>query len=51
MHRTFNCGVGMTVIVGPAKAEAAIQLLSDHGLDCWALGRIEAGDGSVVFSS
>ena len=51
MHRTFNCGVGMTVIVGPAKAEAAIQLLSDHGLDCWELGRIEAGDGSVVFSS
>ena len=51
MHRTFNCGVGMTVIVGPAKAEAAIQLLSDHGLNCWELGRIEAGDGSVVFSS
>lgn len=51
MHRTFNCGVGMTVIVGPAKAEAAIQLLSEQGLDCWELGRIEAGDGSVTFTS
>ena len=51
MHRTFNCGVGMTVIVGPAKSEAAIQLLSEQGLDCWELGRIEAGDGSVTFTS
>lgn len=51
MYRTFNCGVGMAVIVGPAKAEAAIQLLSEQGLDCWELGRIEAGDGSVTFTS
>lgn len=51
MHRTFNCGVGMTVIVGPAKAEAAIQLLSEQGLDCWELGHIETGDGSVTFTS
>ena len=50
MHRTFNCGVGMTVIVGPAKAEAAIQLLTEQGLNCWELGRIEAGDGSVTFT-
>ena len=41
----------MTVIVGPAKAESAIQLLTEQGLNCWELGRIEAGDGSVVFTS
>ena len=51
MHRTFNCGVGMTVIVGQTKAEAAIQLLTEQGLDCWELGRVEAGDGSVTFTS
>ena len=51
MHRTFNCGVGMAVIVGPAKAETAIQLLTEQGLNCWELGRIEAGDGSVTFTS
>ncbi len=51
MHRTFNCGVGMTIIVGPTKAEAAIQLLTEQGLNCWELGRIEAGDGSVTFTS
>ena len=51
MHRTFNCGVGMTVIVGPNKAEAAIQLLSEQGLTCWELGRIRAGDGSVELTS
>ena len=40
MHRTFNCGIGMTVIVGPSKAEAALQLLSDQGLNCWELGTL-----------
>ena len=51
MHRTFNCGVGMTLIVGPAKAEAAMQLLSDHGLNCWELGTIAEGSGIVEFAS
>ena len=45
MHRTFNCGIGMTVIVGPSKAEAALQLLSDQGLKCWELGTIAEGNG------
>ena len=40
MHRTFNCGIGMTVIVGPSKAEAALQLLSDQGFNCWELGTL-----------
>jgi phosphoribosylformylglycinamidine cyclo-ligase len=51
MHRTFNCGIGMTLIVGPAKAEAAMQLLSDHGLNCWELGTIAEGSGIVEFAS
>ena len=51
MLRTFNCGIGMTLIVGPTKAEAAMQLLSDHGLNCWELGRIAEGSGIVEFAS
>jgi phosphoribosylaminoimidazole (AIR) synthetase len=51
MHRTFNCGIGMTVIVGPSKAEAALQLLSDQGLNCWELGTIAEGNGMVEFTS
>ena len=50
MHRTFNCGIGMTVIVGPSKAEAALQLLSDQGLNCWELGTIAEGNGMVEFT-
>ena len=51
MHRTFNCGIGMTVIVGPSKTEAALQLLSDQGLNCWELGTIAEGNGMVEFTS
>jgi len=51
MHRTFNCGIGMTIIVGPGKAEAALQLLSDQGLICWGLGSITEGNGVVEFAS
>ena len=47
----LTVAAGMTVIVGPAKAEAAIKLLTEQGLNCWELGRIEAGDGSVTFTS
>ena len=51
MHRTFNCGIGMTLIVGDSKAEAAMQLLHEHGLTCWELGEIRAGSGDVEFTS
>ena len=51
MHRTFNCGIGMIVIVGSSKAEAALQLLSDQGLTCWELGTIAEGNGVVEFAS
>ena len=41
----------MTVIVGPSKAEAALQLLSDQGLNCWELGTVAEGNGIVEFIS
>lgn len=51
MHRTFNCGIGMTLIVGDSKAEAAMQLLHEYGLTCWELGEVRAGSGDVEFAS
>ena len=51
MYRTFNCGVGMTLIVGASKAEAAMQLLTERGLDCWLLGEIREGNRTVEFAS
>jgi len=41
MHRTFNCGIGMAVIVAAADAERAMQLLSDAGETVWQIGSVE----------
>jgi phosphoribosylformylglycinamidine cyclo-ligase len=42
MLRTFNCGIGMIVVVDANEAEAATQLLEDSGETVIALGRIRA---------
>lgn len=42
MHRTFNCGIGMAVIVAAADAERAMQLLRDAGETVWQIGSVEA---------
>ena len=44
MRRTFNCGVGMVVVVDEANADDAIRVLVDHGEEAWRLGRIVAGE-------
>lgn len=40
MLRTFNCGVGLVLIVGPDDAERARETLGGHGLECWPIGEI-----------
>jgi phosphoribosylformylglycinamidine cyclo-ligase len=40
MHRTFNCGIGMVVIVSAADAERAQSLLTAEGEQVWRIGRI-----------
>ena len=47
MLRTFNCGVGMVVIVAPAKADAAMQLLKEQQVDSWVIGEIRDGNRQV----
>ena len=42
MHRVFNCGIGMVVIVAAADAARATELLQASGETVYALGRIEA---------
>ena len=41
MHRTFNCGIGMAVIVAATDAERAMQLLRDAGETAWQIGSVE----------
>ena len=49
MRRTFNCGVGMIVVVDPADVENAISTLADAGESAWKIGRIAEGPGPVQF--
>lgn len=49
MLRTFNCGIGMCVVVAAADAARAIDLLAQHGERATVIGRIAAGmDGVVI---
>lgn len=45
MHRTFNCGIGMVVIVGPNDATKAIAQLASSGETAWCIGTIQARTG------
>jgi phosphoribosylformylglycinamidine cyclo-ligase len=46
LERTFNMGVGMLALVGPADADAAVGALADRGIDAWITGTVESA-GSV----
>jgi phosphoribosylformylglycinamidine cyclo-ligase len=48
MYRTFNCGIGMVVIVPPAHADAAVQFLTARGEDARVIGQVRAGMQGVV---
>ena len=46
MHRTFNCGIGMVVIVAAEQADAAIQQLAAAGETVYRIGSIRPrGEG------
>ncbi len=45
MYRTFNCGIGMAVIVAKGDAPAAIRHLEASGETVWAIGEIRARQG------
>src|SRR5438094_1483879 len=42
MHRVFNCGIGMAVVVAAEHADAAVRALSGAGETVFRIGRIEA---------
>lgn len=55
MYRTFNCGVGMVLIVDTDDADNIISILNQNGENAWCLGHVEtdvtgsAGKEQVVF--
>jgi phosphoribosylformylglycinamidine cyclo-ligase len=42
MWRTFNCGIGFTVILSRDDADAASQMLAKHGLASQVIGEVVA---------
>jgi phosphoribosylformylglycinamidine cyclo-ligase len=40
MMRTFNCGVGMIIVVASSQAAQALSVLQAQGIDGWELGVI-----------
>ncbi|MGB5443727.1 MAG: AIR synthase-related protein, partial [Gammaproteobacteria bacterium] len=45
MYRTFNCGIGMAVVVAADDARAALDHLGAQGETACIIGRVEQGDG------
>lgn len=53
MMRTFNCGLGMVVVVAPEFLEQTMTVLRAAGETCWSIGEVlqreGEGDERVVF--
>jgi phosphoribosylformylglycinamidine cyclo-ligase len=47
LARTFNCGIGMVVIVGPDKAEEAQRILTEAGESVYRIGEVQPAIGDV----
>jgi phosphoribosylformylglycinamidine cyclo-ligase len=51
MHRVFNCGIGMVLVVAAEHADECVDLLAEAGEQAFAIGRIEprrAGEPATV---
>jgi phosphoribosylformylglycinamidine cyclo-ligase len=45
MNRTFNCGIGMTLVVAQADAKATIDGLASLGVEAFEIGSIVPRQG------
>jgi phosphoribosylformylglycinamidine cyclo-ligase len=50
MRRTFNMGVGFTMVVAPARADALVDALNANGERAFVMGEVTDRDG-VSFSA
>ncbi len=51
MHRTFNCGIGMALVVAQANVQAALEALGQEGAEAYEIGVIverKAGEPQTV---
>ncbi|MDE2260193.1 MAG: phosphoribosylformylglycinamidine cyclo-ligase [Betaproteobacteria bacterium] len=40
MHRVFNCGIGLTLVLEAREQETALAFLRKQGLEAWVIGSI-----------
>jgi phosphoribosylformylglycinamidine cyclo-ligase len=45
MHRVFNCGIGMILVVAPDRVEAALERLDAAGEAAYLVGSVERSSG------
>ena len=50
MMRTFNCGIGMILVVDQAAAASALEALAAQGVNGWELGHITDEATGVQFN-
>jgi phosphoribosylformylglycinamidine cyclo-ligase len=48
MYRTFNCGIGMVVVVAPSDVDTALAHLKAAGETAWIIGGVGSGSRGVV---
>lgn len=48
--KTFNMGIGLTVLVKKEKAEEILKFINDNKIRAWSLGKITKGQGQVRVS-
>jgi len=52
MYRTFNCGVGMVLVVSPDMEQIALNKLEELGEKAWVMGQVieKQGESSVLMA-
>lgn len=50
LFRTFNMGVGLTLVVKRETAESVLSFLKEQKVKAWRLGELRRGQGKVLFT-
>ena len=49
MRKTFNCGIGMIIVVNDQDVKETLNLLESCNEAAWKIGTIKEGSGGVIF--
>lgn len=50
MLRTFNCGVGLTLVCRPEAETEVLTHLKAQGVEAYRIGKVVSGEGKVTFT-